>query len=173
MVNIKTLTVESNSWTRRVASKPFMSGIETSIRMMSGLSCFTSSTAWRPSRASPTISSDNSLRSMALMPSTNKVWSSQIRIRSLLFTLYLPTTKDTQIHHKLQGKFNPEPAAPSGRGFHTNAPAHQFDGLTDGRQAKPDARKLLLRVYSDERHEDSLLVCLGNAHAVIVDFDPA
>lgn len=69
---------------RRVASRPFIPGRLTSIRMTSGVSCLASCTATFPSHASPTISmSPISLRRRH-RPARTTLWSSTTRARSFI-----------------------------------------------------------------------------------------
>src|SRR5437762_5066082 len=107
-----------------------MSGMETSINKTSGLSFFTSSTPCRPSRASPTISTEDSVRRIAFMPSTKRVWSSQMRIRALLLTLYIYTL-NAAFTLFLHRQFDPEPAAAAGPGLDAHPAPHQFNGFPD------------------------------------------
>src|SRR5437899_1252770 len=89
-----------------------------------------------------------------------------MRILILLLTL---SYKDTGFGGKLHGQLDPEPAAVSGLGFNANPAAHQFNGFPDGWQSQTDTRKILLRIYTDERHKDPLLVFLGNSDAIVID----
>src|SRR5262249_49709133 len=150
----------------------------TSISRRSGLTSFTSSTACLPSRASPTISSVGSFRSMAFIPSTKRVWSSQIRMR-VLFTSFSQNREERTNRTRgpapaaSHAKFYPEAAAAPRLRLDANAAAHQFHGLTNRRQSQSDAGKILFRVESDERQKNALLVFFGYSYAVVVNGDPA
>src|SRR5215208_4588987 len=77
-----TLTLGCSAFMARVASKPSISGMRTSISTRSGFRRQHSSTTSRPLDASPTTSRSSSYPSMCLMPSLTSSWSSAMRIRA-------------------------------------------------------------------------------------------
>ena len=73
----------------------------------------------------------------------------------------------------LQRQLDPKSTPLPGLGLHADPAAHEFDGFADRRQAEPDSWKLLFCIDSHKRHENTLLIFLGNTNAVIADLNAA
>src|SRR5436190_8651510 len=73
----------------------------------------------------------------------------------------------------LLGQLDPEPATPARSGFHAHSASHEFDGLAHRTQSQANSWEFLLRINADKRHEDALLIFLGDSHAVVVNLNPA
>src|SRR5215211_7127039 len=82
MVTITTPTCGISSLMRRVASRPSMTGILTSMRMRSGSSSRQTERASLPSLASAMTRMSSSPDSTVLKPSLTRAWSSAIRTRA-------------------------------------------------------------------------------------------
>src|SRR5215203_2751412 len=82
---ISTLTKGCSAFMARVASKPSISGMRTSISTRSGFRRRHNSTTFRPLDASPTTSISSSKPSICLMPSLTNSWSSAMRICAGVF----------------------------------------------------------------------------------------
>src|SRR5215217_4157389 len=82
MVTITTPTCGISSLMRRVASRPSITGILTSMRIRSGSSSRQTERASLPSLASATTRMSSSEESTVLKPSLTRAWSSAIRTRA-------------------------------------------------------------------------------------------
>src|SRR5262245_9150186 len=73
----------------------------------------------------------------------------------------------------LLSQLDPESATPARSGFHAHSASHELNGLAHRTQSQANSWEFLLRIDTDKRHENTLLVFLRDSYAVVVNLDPA
>src|SRR5829696_7393739 len=138
MVTIRMPISGRSTLISRVASRPSIPGMRTSMRIRSGTSERPSSTASRPSLASPTISRSGSRLRSPRSPRRTRSWSSAIRSR---FRSPLLISIEILGHHDVgavdQGDLGDYQGALAGAAGDAELPAEQGDPLAHPGQADP------------------------------------